>query len=90
MKTFYPPKDCHSRTLTHDEIVRVDAFSMGPADFCDQRHARYDRRLMQKLLERELPEEKPHGVGALQRYLSMISISWANDDPDDGRTHLEL
>ena len=73
MKTVYPPGDSQSRTLTHDEIVRVDAFSMGPADFSEQRHARYDRRRMRKLLERELPEEKPRRVGALERYLSMIS-----------------
>jgi hypothetical protein len=73
MKTFYPPKDCQSRPLTHDEVVRVDAFSMGPADFSEQRHARYDRRRMGKLLERESPEEKPRRLGALEGYLSMIS-----------------
>ncbi len=79
MKTIYPSKDCQSRTLTYDEVVRVDAFSMGPADFCEQRHARYDQRRMRKLLEQKLPEEKPHRVGALERYLSMISINWKND-----------
>ncbi len=63
MKTVYPPRDGKPRTLTHDEVVRVDAFSMGPADFHEQRHARYDRRLLRKLLERQLSEEKPHGLG---------------------------
>ena len=67
MKTVYAPKDCKPRTLTHDEIVRVDAFSMGPADFYEQRHARYDRERMRKILERELPEEKRRPVGVLQK-----------------------
>lgn len=66
MKTVYAPNDCKPRTLTHDEIVRVDAFSMGPADFHEQRHARYDRDRMRKILEQELPEEKPRPVDALQ------------------------
>ena len=64
MKTIYPPKDGKPRTLTHDEVWRVDAFSMGPADFHDQRHARYDLRRMRKLLEPELSEEKPQRIGA--------------------------
>jgi len=67
MKTVYAPKDCKPRILTHDEIVRVDAFSMGPADFHEQRHARYDRDRMRKILEQELPEEKPRAVDALQK-----------------------
>lgn len=64
MKTVYPPREGKPRTLTHDEVVRVDAFSMGPADFHEQRHARYDRRRLRKLLERGLSKEKPHQVGA--------------------------
>jgi len=68
MKTVYAPKDCKPRPLTHDEIVRVDAFSMGPADFYEQRHARYDRERMRKILERELPVDKQRLVGALQEF----------------------
>jgi hypothetical protein len=67
MKTFYAPKDCKPRPLTHDEIVRVDAFSMGPADFNEQHHARYDLKRMRRILERELAEEKPRRIGALQK-----------------------
>jgi hypothetical protein len=67
MKTIYAPKDCKPRTLTHDEIVRVDAFSMGPADFNEQRHARYDIERMRRILQRELPDEKPRRVGTLQK-----------------------
>ena len=54
-ETVYPPRDGKPRDLTHDEVVRVDAFSMGPADFHEQRHARYDRAYA-KTLGRSCPK----------------------------------
>ena len=57
MKTLYPPRGGSPRPLTHAEVARVDAFSMGPADFHEQRHARYDPGLMRRLLEREVSDE---------------------------------
>ena len=40
---------------------------MKPADFNEQRHARYDLERMRRILERELPDEKPRRVGTLQK-----------------------